>query len=261
MWDDFEFDDACNRPDFHSVVTIQLCELIEDGWFDLTKPDWDFGPKYSDAQHKQLCKKITDHFFMREIAIVPPGLWKREFLRKMNEIMPKYMSWYKLVAERSDQLGHSYDYITGDGNTNSTGQQLVNGKSNKTVSGENSRNEKGKDDVYYKSRNIYSDFPQTLLAGHNQDYASSGNDSEYEKIIESEKDITEKSKENTNATNDETTNSKNDEKKDYRETREHVADPLTMLDNILMFNDVDNSIIKEIEPLFSCLYTVNVNAF
>jgi hypothetical protein len=179
----------------------------------------------------------------------------------MNEIMPKYMSWYKLVAERSDQLGHSYDYITGDGNTNSTGQQLVNGKSNKTVSGENSRNEKGKDDIYYKSRNIYSDFPQTLLAGHNQDYASSGNDSEYEKIIESEKDITEKSKENTNATNDETTNSRNDETKDYRETREHVADPLTMLDNILLFNDVDNSIIKEIEPLFSCLYTVNVNAF
>lgn len=256
-----EFDDSCDVPDYHAVTTIQLCELANDGFFDLTRKDWDFGPKFSAEQHAALCKKITNHYWFREIGLVPPGIWKIEFLRKMNEIMPKYIPWYKLVAEKAKDIGHSFDYITGDGNKNSTGQQLINGKSNKTVSGENTRNEKGKDDIYYKSRNVYSDFPQTLLAGRNQDYASSGDDSEYEKIIESEKDITEKSKENANATNDETTNSKNDEKRDYRELREHVSDPLTLIDTITEFDNIDASIINEIEPLFSCLFTVNINAW
>lgn len=182
---DFDYEDACNHPDFHSVVSIQLCELIEEGWFDLTKPDWDFGPKYSDEQHKQLCKKITDHFFMREIAIIPPGLWKREFLRRMNEIMPKYIPLYRLLAEEPEAFGASSEY--------------------------------------YKSRNIYSDFPQTQLNGNNGDYASSGNDMEFQRVRQ--------------------------------------MDILELAERLKEYKDVDLMIIEEVEPLFSCLYTVNVNAF
>ena len=184
--DRLDFDDACNRPDYHAVVTIQLCELIDAGFFDLSRKDWDFNPKYSAEQHRELCRKITDHYYWREIALVPPGIWKREFLRKMNEIMPKYIPLYKLRDE-------GYDL--------------------------------GNDSEYYKSRNIFSDFPQTKLAGSNQDYASTGNDTEYERIkqmspIELFKKI-----------------------KDYE------------------YEDIDLMIIEEIEPLFSCLLTVNVNGY
>ena len=170
--------------DFHAVVSIQLCELIDAGFFDLTREDWDFGPKYSAEQHVQLCKKITDHYYYREISLIPPGIWKREFLRKLNEIMPKYMILYK-VADEGVQLGTESEY--------------------------------------YKSRNIFSDFPQTSLAGRNQDYASTGNDTEYERIKQ--------------------------------------LDPIELADRLRTYNDVDLMIVNELESLFSCMFTVNINGF
>jgi len=180
----FTYDDACNRPDYHAVISIQLCELIEGGFFDLSRKDWDFNPKYSEAQHKQLCEKITEHYYYREIALVPPGIWKREFLRKMNEIMPKYMVLYK-CADEDIELGNASEY--------------------------------------YKSRHIFSDFPQTSLAGRNQDYASSGNDTEYERIKQ--------------------------------------LDPLELAERLDSYDDVDLMIVKEIESLFSCMFTVNINGW
>lgn len=173
-----------NFHDWHSVASIQLCELANAGFFDLTREDWDFGPKFSAEQHAQLCKKITDHYWFREIALTPPGIWKHEFLRKMNEIMPKYMQWYKNIDD---------------------GVQL------------------GTEGEYYKSRNIFSDFPQISLQGETQDYASTGNDVEYERIKQ--------------------------------------LDPLELASRLQSYNDVDLAIIKEIETLFSCLFTVNVNGF
>lgn len=175
---------TCDRPDYHATVSVQLCELINDGFFDLSREDWDFGPKFSDAQHTQLCTKITQHYYWREIALVPPGIWKVEFLRKMNEIMPKYIPLYKALDD---------------------GVQL------------------GTESEYYKSRNIFSDFPQTSLAGNNQDYASTGNDVEYERIKQ--------------------------------------LDPIEMEKRLETYNDVDLAIINEIEPLFSCLLSLNVNGF
>lgn len=175
---------VCTHPDYHAVVTIQLCELINVGFFDLTREDWDFGPKYSTEQHAQLCTKITDHYYYREISLIPPGIWKRELLRKLNEIMPKYMVLYKM-ADEGIQLGSKSEY--------------------------------------YKSRNIFSDFPQTSLAGRNQDYASSGNDTEFERI--------------------------------------RTADPLDIAERIRNYDDVDAAIINEIEPLFSCMFTVNINGW
>ena len=180
----FDYDSGMDFRDPHAVVSVMLCELAEGGFFDLTREDWDFGPKYSAEQHKNLCEKITAHFWFREISLVPPGIWKREFLRKMNEIMPKYMAWYKTIDD---------------------GIIL------------------GTESEYYKSRNIYSDFPQTSLQGNNQDYASTGNDLEYERIKQ--------------------------------------LDPLVLGDRIKTYNDVDLAIINEIETLFSCLFTVNVNGF
>ena len=237
--------DTHTIPDYHSVVSIQICELYNDGFFNLAREDWDFGPKYSAEQHAQLCKKITEHYWYREIALTPPAVWKREFLRKMTEIMPKYMKWYELVNSEDMHLGHTYDIVTGS----YTKQDLGSGSNstNRTV------NETVDNDEYYKSRNIFSDFPQTSLTGNNQDYASTGNDIEYEQITDRDRDETE------SVTGSNT--SRLDGSKNYSENRVHIADPFEFVEDILKFDNVDASIINEIEPLFSCLFTVNINGF
>ena len=82
--------DSVYEPEFHSVNTLALGQLYRDGWFDLTDPSWDF-PKFNNEQHERLCGKILDHYYMREIGVLPLAQWKREFLRKLNEIMPKWV--------------------------------------------------------------------------------------------------------------------------------------------------------------------------
>ncbi len=180
-----EYGCSCDFDDFHAVNTIQLCELIDAGFFDLSREDWDFNPKYSEEQHKLLCSKITEHFYYREISLTPPGIWKREFLRTLNEIMPKYMFLYKLLDEYPDLIGAESEF--------------------------------------YKARNIFSDFPQTQLSGVNSDYASNGNDTEYEKLRQ--------------------------------------LSILDIVEKLKRYKDVDALIIDELEPLFSCLLTIDVNGF
>lgn len=177
--------DVAREADFHAVVSIQLCELAHDGWFNLADESWDFGPKYSAEQHAQLCDKITKHYWYREICVVPPGIWKTMFLEKMNEIMPKYMHLYAML----DKNNENYLPI-------------------------------GQEGEYYKSRNIFSDFPSTRLGG-NEDYASNGNDTEYQRIKQ--------------------------------------MDLLEMYERVRSYKDVDALIIEDISPLFSTLHTVNVN--
>ena len=177
-----DYDDVI-EPEFHDVVTLALGELWRDGWFNLTDPSWDF-PKYSDEQHKRLCDKILNHYYMRNIGVLPLAAWKREFLRKLNEIMPKYIILYRKIDKSPD-------------NFNAT-------------------------DEYYKSRNVFSDFPQTQLSG-NEDYASNGTDHQYERI--------------------------------------HEGTILDLSERLRMYDDVDLQVIGELEPLFSCLLTLNMNAW
>lgn len=163
--------------------SITLGELVEDGWIDFTKAAWKF-TQYSDEQYKRLTGKIVNHYWSRELGILPPGQWQREFLRKMEEIMPKYLYLYKKLEGDTDSL-------------NAT-------------------------DEYYKSRNIVSDFPQTQLSG-NEDYASMGTDHQYERI--------------------------------------HDGTVFDYAERIRNYDDVDLLIINELECMFSCLLTVNVNAW
>lgn len=170
--------------DFHSVFSIQLCELIDAGFCDSEFTGWEW-PCYSEVQDLRVRKKISDHYFFREISLVPPGIWKHEFIRKMNEIMPKYIPLYRLMDESPELYGG--------------------------------------DSEWYKMRNIYSDFPQTQLSGENSDYASSGNDKEYQRI--------------------------------------NQADLIDTAKRLNGYDDVDLMIVKDMGSMFSCLYTVNVNAF
>lgn len=175
--------DSVYEPEFHSVNTLALGQLYQDGWFDLTDPSWDF-PKFNAEQHERLCDKILDHYYMREIGVLPLAQWKREFLRKLNEIMPKYIILYSKIAEAPE-------------NFNAT-------------------------DEYYKSRNVFSDFPQTRLSG-NEDYAANGTDHQYERIRD--------------------------------------GTILELSERLKSYEDVDLQIVNELEPLFSCLFTLNINAW
>lgn len=181
---DFTLSSVTNWPDFHSNVTIQLCELVDAGFCDASFTGWTW-PKYTDEQDARLRTKLSDHYWYREIAIVPPGIWKHEFIRKMREIMPKYIPLYKLMDESPELYGG--------------------------------------DSEWYKGRDIYSDFPQTQLNSENGDYASSGNDREFQRIRQA----------------------------DYIETAKRLSD----------YDDVDLLIVKAMESMFSCLFTVNVNAY
>lgn len=171
-----------NEHEFHDADSVQLGELVEVGWFDMSdKVTWHW-PQFSDEQDARLRDKIVNRFWNRGIGVLPPGLWKRQFLEKMAEIMPKYILMYQAQADATLPYGS--------------------------------------DSEYYKSRNIFSDFPQTQLSG-NSDYASTGNDTEYERIRQKD-----------------------------------VLDTLDGLDN---YKDIDLIILKELEEMFSCLVSVSLN--
>jgi hypothetical protein len=165
-------------------MTITLGELMECGVVDFSAPEWDFD-KYDQEQHERLVAKITDRFYFREIGILPVGRWKREFLRNLNEIMPKYKPLYKALADGANILTD--------------------------------------EDEWSKSRDIYSEFPATML-GDNQDYASNGRDrqSERQRIGS------------------------------FAEAAERIAS---------RYNDVDVLILNEIDSMFSSLLTVSMNGY
>ena len=172
------------HADYHATISVQLCELINAGFVDFNDKSWRWNA-YNEEQRARLCDKITNRFYYREIGILPPGKWKKEFLRILNEIQPKYNVLYDAIDSGSNVLAIS--------------------------------------DSYGKSRNIYSDYPATQLSG-NDDYASNGNDSQREDIVEG--DFIAKAKEI------------------QRE-----------------YDDIDVMMLDDLEALFTCLFSTNVNGF
>ena len=171
-------------PDYHSVYSIQLCELINGGWIDFDDESWNFD-SYNTEQRNRLWDKFKKRFYWREIGITPPGQWKWELLRKLNEIMPKYKPAYKALDEGQNIFQHYGEYG--------------------------------------KSRNIYSDFPQTML-GDNEDYASNGTDRQHEEIYLG----------------------------DWMEQTQKLQK---------QYDDIDVLILEELETMFNCMFTVNVNGY
>lgn len=130
-------------PKFHSVNSITLGELIENGifkWSDI----WNPIHAYSPEQYQRLCSAFEMRFYNREISITPYKQWARRLSYELvYNLMPKYIPMYK-------QLEGGYDPLQTGGE-------------------------------YRKERKIESDFPETLLSA-NQDYASKGYDFESETV-------------------------------------------------------------------------------
>lgn len=167
--------------DWHAAVSLTLRELIEEGIVDFSSEEWDFD-SYDDEQRNRFWQKFEDRYYFREIGLIPYAKWKKRLLGKLNEIMPKYKWLYKALADGIDplQIGSEYN----------------------------------------KSRNIDSDYPQTMLSGRS-DYASYGRDFEHEKI--------------------------------------QLGDMLERAATLKDAQYVDSMILDELEGLFSCLVTVSMN--
>ena len=124
--------------------SVTLGEWYEQGFYDPADASWSWDA-YNDEQYSRLCDKFLDRFYFRDVAVLPAYRWKRAYIRKLNEIMPKYKLLYSRVEAGVNPLQT--------------------------------------EDIYMKSRDIFSDFPQTLLEGQ-ADYASTGDDRESETVRE-----------------------------------------------------------------------------
>lgn len=131
--------------DYHAVVTITFGELLTFGGVDWTQPQWSWrDDAYNDAQYDRCCKKIENRYYDRELGVMPPGRWRRHFLRLISEIMPVLKPLYELT----------------DGNPGIFMSDT---------------------DTWHKMRTVFSDFPATQLQ-ESQDYASNATDTQYETI-------------------------------------------------------------------------------
>lgn len=180
---------------YHGVVTIPLYELIDGGfvkWYTMDEdgkaviPNRSWVWDYYDlTQYKRVCDKFNARFMWDEISMLPPLRWRQQVIRIFNEVMPKYKPLYKALDDGIDilQIGNKYG----------------------------------------KYRDIYSEFPETLLNG-NSDYVSSGKDHEYEDV----------------------------ELGNYIEKAEEIYSK---------YNDVDVMILNELECMFTSLCSVNMNCW
>ena len=176
------FDIPESVPEFHSVISITWGELEQGGFFNWDSEQWHWD-YYNEEQRQRMQKKFSNRYYWREIGITPPLHWKTEFLRKLNEIMPKYKPLYEKLEK-----GSIFQAA----------------------------------DQYGKSRDVFSDFPQTQL-GDNQDYASNGTDKEYENVTEA----------------------------GYMETAKAIKNG--------EYDDIDVMILDEMSTMFSSLLTVSMN--
>lgn len=175
----FEFETI--NKDLHSIFSIELGELVDAGFDPFGDDDWTNIDWYDDETRERWQSKFLRHFEFFEIGIMPPLKWRRMLTSRMLDIMPKYKPVYKALAEGVDI--------------------------------------RAVQDEYLKQRDVYSDFPATQISPSNQDYASTANDTEWEKVTD--------------------------------------GSWFDFVRNIRGYDDVDAAIFREIGDMFACLGTVS----
>lgn len=124
-------------------LTVELGEIIEAGvniW------DFDYPCFYTGEAKTKFEKKITDHFYFRQIGQETTGRWLHMFRSRMREIMPYYNQLYeseKFMNEIEDPFA-TVDYtetfeqeMTGESNTtaNNVGESFIENKFSNTPQG------------------------------------------------------------------------------------------------------------------------------
>lgn len=146
---DEQWTDYTGNPEWHSVYTIQLGQLIQSGVFDWSKPELDWSSAaYNQEQYERVCTYFEKRFYWREISLLPVLQWMNMLqYRLIYELMPKFKPMYERLANGFAPLGV--------------------------------------EDEYYKRRTIESAYPETQLSG-NSDYITDGTDEEWERVREGE---------------------------------------------------------------------------
>ena len=143
-WTESGMLDYTGQPESHAVYTVELCELMQSGAFDWSRPELDWeDAAYNTEQYERFCEYFEQRFMFREISMLPPLQWFVALKRMLvYELMPKYKPLYAQVESGLAPLGEN---------------------------------------EYYKERHISSLYPETMLSG-NSDYISSGEDKEWERV-------------------------------------------------------------------------------
>lgn len=170
---------------FNAIYTIQLGELIENGLFDWNNVEVDWkSAAYDDEQFERVCNYFIERFYFREISIEPYLEWAQRLHYKIvYELMPKFRVMYQLLDDDFD------------------------------ITQTKAR--------YAKSRNVHSEYPETLLSG-NSDYLSTGRDNESEDV-----------------------------------ERGSILD--AYLKYVEEFQSIDKQLLDELECMFIGLYTVSID--
>lgn len=202
--------------------------------------------KYSVWSKDRLAQKIVDHYYMREIGLETPELFKHYAKVFMQEIMEsKLLKIYTLFLEY-DPLS-SVDYVE-EYTREITGNSNANGNSNST-SFSNSNSQSNSSGL-----NISNDTPQTRINKQDLDtgvYASNVTQSDTNSNIT----------DNTNVTSNGSTNSIQNSNTIEKYTHSMKGDNGVIVTNEYLIREfrenivaVDREIIDELNPLFMGLY-------
>lgn len=148
-------------PDYHAVYSIQVCELVNDGfdvfgdegWEEIDWPTDDSDPtSWLGRTRDRLQDKLLRKYWFAEIDPRVPGIWRYDLTTRMQLVMPKYKRVYEVIAGGLNPMAAK--------------------------------------DTYTKNRRVFSDYPAAQLDNTTHDYASTADD--YEAEIVELGDVTEK---------------------------------------------------------------------
>ena len=219
-----------------SRYTVTIRQLLQNN-FDLGLKDY---PIYQEEHREVLNNKILNHYLMSEIGQETPELFKIYLNNTMNEIMPKYNILYKAL----DQYLESDNLL---GNVNVKTTEIVNGTNSQTNSGTDTT----KSHISQQNKSIKLDTPQGALSSQDIDEATI-----YATEVDMNK-VTANGEDNKTETVhglqvDGTNSSSREVHTIGNNGSKYSFDVLMDIQNKL--DDIDLSIIKELQPLFFGLY-------
>ena len=219
-----------------SRYTVTVRQLLQNN-FDLGLKDY---PIYKEEHREVLNNKILNHYLMSEIGQETPELFKIYLNNTMNEIMPKYNILYKAL----DQYLESDNLL---GNVNVKTTEIVNGTNSQTNSGTDTT----KSHISQQNKSVKLDTPQGALSTQDIDEATI-----YATEVDMNK-VTANGEDNKTETVhglqvDGTNSSSREVHTIGNNGSKYSLDVLMDIQNKL--DDIDLSIIKELQPLFFGLY-------
>lgn len=231
--------------------TMELGKVMQ--VYDIGLKDY---PIFDESHRELLNKKITDHYFTREIGLASVDDWVYKLNIKMREIMPRYNQLYKSELLNFDPLITMDMKQISDSNAESIAENTATNSSLTDSDSEENATQASTTATDSKARVVNSTTPQQRLAG-NMDYASGGTDTTSLTGVDS--DTTSGSLANSTVKNDSnaTGNSKNNDTAHAENSQKgYSGSPSALLqdfrDTIL---NIDLDIINELEELFMQIWS------